>query len=199
MIYSALAIDQSMKNTAWAHLGTGAPISFGSFPLPYWGDDEGQHLYHWFEWLGHKCVDLKVTHLFLEQTFVPPGHNEGLTEKLAQYGLIACACMVAFKLTERGQEIDMQMVTTTQWRPPFIGAEKPPEGLVQHQRRLWLKEKSIKACLERGWMVQNDNEADACGILTFGVSTIDMKFMVQQGPLFRRSEMEADRERRELR
>lgn len=198
MIYSALAIDQSMKSTAWAHLGTDAPISFGSFPLPYWGDDEGRHLYTWFEWLGHLCVDLKVNHLFLEQTFVPAGHNEGLTEKLAQYGLIALACMVAFKLSERGQKIDMQMITTSQWRPKFIGSEKPPEGLVQHQKRKWLKDKSIAACHSRGWMVQNDNEADACGILCFGVSTIDMNFMVKQGPLFRRAEMAADNEKREM-
>lgn len=199
MIYSALALDQSMTSTAWAHLGSGSPlISFGTFPLPYWGDDEGKYLWEWFEWLGLKCAALEVTHLFVENTFVPPGHKEELTEKLAQYGLIANACMVAYLLNRRGHKMDMQMVQTGQWRPPFIGAEQAPAGLVTHQKRAWLKKKVVDACHTRGWMVTNDDEGDACGILTFGVSTIDLNFMVRQGPLFRRAEMAVDNEKREL-
>jgi hypothetical protein len=197
--YSALALDQSMRHTGYAHIASdGEPISFGTFSLPFWGDSEGKYLWRWFRWLEKMCEGLKVTHLFVEQTFVPPGHDEGLTLKLAQYGLIANACMVAHTLTERGQHIDMQMVSTSQWRPPFLGAEKPPHGFVGQQRRSWLKDRAKAACEARGWAVMDDNQADACGILCFGVSTVDVNFMVRQGPLFRRSEMEVDREKREL-
>ena len=199
MIYSALAIDQSMRHTGWAHIANdGEPISFGTYSLPFWADDEGKYLWRWFNWLQKMCEGLKVTHLFVEQTFVPPGHNEGLTLKLAQYGLIANACMVAHILSGKGQTIDMQMVSTSQWRPPFLGSEKPPSGLVDQQKRAWLKERAKAACEKRGWMIMDDNQADACGILTFGVSTIDMNFMVRQGPLFRRAEMAADNEKRDL-
>ena len=199
MIYSALALDQSMTSTGWAHIGNDTPITFGTFNQPNWMDDEGRHLWDWWEWLGHKCVDLKVTHLWFETPFVPPSHDEKLTERMAQYGLPALACMTQYVLTEkRGQPIKIFKCGISEWRHPFTGCSKAPEGFTRDQKRTWWKRLVMENCHKRGWLVGDDNAGDACGILTHGVTTIDMKFMVQQGPLFRRAEMAVDNEKREL-
>lgn len=200
MNYSALSLDQSMTSTGWAHIASGQNVpTFGTYSLPYWGDDEGKHLYDWWEWLGAKCVDLKVTHLWFETPFVPPGHDEKLTERLAQYGLPALACMTQYVLSaKRGQPIEIFKCSVKEWRNPFTGANKAPEGFTQSQKRAWWKRLVIEQCHKRGWMVESDNEGDACGILAHGVSTIDVKFMVRQGPFMRRAEMSADAEKREL-
>ena len=54
-----------------------------------------------------------------------------------------------------------------------------------------------EACQARGWMVENDNVADALGIMNFGCCIIDPNYAVRQGPLFRRAEMKIDNEKRE--
>lgn len=199
MIYSALALDQSMTSTGWAHIGSDTPISFGTFSMPYWADSEGQYLYEWWEWLGAKCVDLKVTHIWFETPFVPPDHDEKLTERLAQYGLPALACMTQYVLSaKRGQLVEIFKAGVNEWRPPFTGSSRAPEGYTKAQKRAWWKKLVKDQCHLRGWDVQNDNEGDACGILTHGVSTIDVKFMVKQGPFQRRAETAVQNEKREL-
>lgn len=198
MSWSALAIDQSMTSTGWAHTRRGqkAP-TWGVRSSPHWGDEEGRHLWEWFEWLGKKATELEVTHLWVENTFTP-SHHESLTEKIAQYGLIGQAAIVAFLLTQRGQAVEFGAISTGEWRPKFIGSGKAPAGLVKHQRRKWLKDKAVEACHVRGWLVEGSDAADALGILSFGCSQIDPEFAVRQGPLFRRAELNFENEQRAM-
>lgn len=199
MKWSVLAIDQSMTASGWAHLQHGQKVpTWGLRTCAAWGDDEGRHLWEFLEWLGEKMTALQVTHLFLENTFIP-NHNEGLTMKIAQYGLIGMASTAAFLCGRRGQPVEFAVVTPGQWRATFLGSSEPPKGLVKGQRRTWLKDKAVRACLERGWNVEDNNVADALGILAFGCSAIDPAFATTQGPLFRRAELTFDNEQRGLR
>ena len=200
MTYSVLGIDQSMTSTGWAHFREGdKKPTWGKYTLPNWADDEGRFLWKWFSWLGHKVTELQVTHLYLEHTFNPQDHHENLTEKIAQYGQIGMADCVRHLCAEKGQPITFELVTTRQWRVPWLGNEEPPKGLVKQQRRAWLKEKSLAACHARGWMVDCDDVADALGIMTFAITCLDPRFAVQQGPLFRRQQSNFEKEERELR
>ena len=196
MNYSVLGIDQSMTSTGWAHYRFGDKLpTWGLHTMPHWGEREGKYGWEWYKWLGGKIMELQVTHLYLENTF-NPNHDEALTEKLAQYGQILLADMAVTLIAESlDAEIDFRLVTVQQWRDEFIGG-KPPPGLVKHQRRKWLKDKSVEACVARGWMVENDNVADALGIMNFGCCIIDPNYAVRQGPLFRRAEMKVDNEAR---
>jgi hypothetical protein len=199
VIWSALALDQSMTATGWAHMGQGdkAP-TWGVKSLPHWGDNEGKHLWDWFEWLGAKCTDLAVTHLYFEAPIDIQDHREPLTEKIAQYGLPAMACVVQHLLTKRGQPIVLETIGVRTWRADVLGSPEPPKGLVKHQRRAWLKDKAVQACIERGWAVTSDNAADALCILMCACAMLDPKFASSQGPLFRRAEARVDNERRAL-
>ncbi len=198
--WSVLAIDQSATSTGWAHLAKGqrAP-TWGKFTLPSWQDREGECLWKWFTWLGEKVVETKATHLILENTF-QPDHREDLPLLIAKYGEIGMASAVAYLCTtQKGQPVDFTVVTPSQWRALFLGSDQPPKGLVKHQRRTWLKERAVAECHRRGWIVDSHDVADALGILAYACGAIDPAFATQQGPLFRRAEMQCEEERRSSR
>jgi len=200
MSWSVLAVDQSATSTGWAHLTKGQNTpTWGRLTLPPWKDQEGARLWAWFTWLGKMATDLKITHLVLESTFIPM-HNEDLTQRIAQYGQIGMADAVAHLCTtERGQVVDFSVVSPGQWRKAFLGSADAPKGLVKHQRRAWLKDKAVTECHKRGWLVENNDSADALGILAYACGAIDPAFAVQQGPLFRKAEMQFENEERSLR
>ena len=198
--WSVLAIDQSATSTGWAHLAKGqrAP-TWGKFTLPSWQDREGECLWKWFTWLGEKATELKITNLILEDTFIPT-HNETLTQRIAQYGQIGMADAVAHLCnTSKGMAVEFTVVKPGVWRAAFLGSAQPPKGLVQHQRRTWLKERAVAECHRRGWSVDSHDVADALGILAYACGAIDPAFATQQGPLFRRAEMQCEEERRSSR
>lgn len=216
MRYSALGLDQSMTQTAWAHLFQGdLKPEGGLFPMPSWGDDEGKYLNDFRYWLKDLCWERQVTHLFIEDTTFDRGrtipgvgfvahHLEDATQKIATVGLLANALQVADELKRAGQEIEALLVTNKQWANAFWGAEDAPKGLVKHQRQSWRKEQSIKQCHLRGWDCQhegrdNHNLADAKGILNYGLICIDPRWSAASGPLFNRAQMARENEQRELR
>lgn len=208
MTYSVLALDQAMCRTGWAHYRAGDPSpTWGLFELPPWLDDEGRHLWQFFEWLGHKCTDLEVTHLFVEDTRFSfknePGdgrraHEETLSQMLASIGLIAQAAIVAHVLENRGQTIEFAAVSPIDWRREFLGAMHKPGGIAGPAWRKMLKEEAVAQCHKRGWLAESDDIADALGILTFGVCTVDDTFRLKQGPLFGRASMALEDKVREL-
>jgi Holliday junction resolvasome RuvABC endonuclease subunit len=200
MSWSVLAIDQSMTSTGWAHLKKGQAVpTWGRFTLPSWHDREGECLWNWFSWLGEKVVETQATALILENTFIPM-HNEGLTNRIAQYGQLGMASAVAHLCTtQKGQPVDFSVVTPQQWRRAFLGSADAPKGLVQAQRRTWLKERAVAECHIRGWLVEGNDAADALGILAYACGAIDPAFAIQQGALFRRAEMKCENEERGLR
>ncbi len=189
-----------MRSTGFAHIRDGdkAP-TWGVFEMPNWAGEEGRRLWEWFSWLGHLATEKQISHLFMERP-IEVGHHEDLTENVAKWGQVGMADAVVYLCGLRGHVVDgATTITSSQWRPPFIGSETPPLGLAKHQRRKWLKDKSVAACHVRGWMVEGNDAADALGILTFGVTTIDPRFAVQQGPLFRRQATQCDNEARAMR
>lgn len=195
--WSVLAVDQSMSHTGWAHMKDGdAKPTWGVRTMPSWKDREGEMLWGWFSWLGELLIEKKASHLFLENTF-NPAHHEDLTQKIAQYGQIGMADAACYLIGQRhGTPVTYRVISSGQWRSLFLGAEKAPKGLVGSQKRTWLKDRAIAACLERGWIVDNDNSADALGIMSFGIATISPTWLAEQGPLFRRAESAVDAERR---
>lgn len=193
MTYSVLGIDQSMTSTGWAHYRQGDEVpTWGLKTLPPWGDEEGRYLWEWFEWLGHLCVEKRVTHIFMEDTRFRHDHAETLTQNIATYGLMGMMAIVSHKLTQRGQPVELLSVQPQIWRKLFLGAMPKPDGIAKHLWRKMLKEAALGQCHKRGWMVEKDDEADACGIMTYGVCTIDPAFQTRQGPLFRAAEKTHD-------
>ncbi len=193
MAYSVLALDQAMQNTGWAHYREGDRLpTWGLHTLPPWGDNEGKYLWEWMSWLGEKCDDLGVTHLFVEDTRFSHGHEETLTQMIASIGLIGQAAVVAHLMTKRGSPVELQSVSPLDWRRLFLGALKKPEGMSKPLWRKELKDAAVAQCHKRGWLIESNDIADALGIMTFGVCTIDPTFQNLQGRLFREAEKQHD-------
>jgi hypothetical protein len=198
--YSVLALDQSMTATGWAHYlkGDKAP-SGGLFPLPSWGDDQGPHIDAFARWLKDMLWDRQVTHLAFEEPVGELDHRETFTDKLAQWGLPTVIELVAF---QGGIPADNRLlVNIATWRTRFWGRPRAPKELTKSARKRWLKERSIEACDERGWMIEprNHNIADAMGVLNEALCCIDPLWASRDGPLFRRNQLKVENEERAAR
>lgn len=198
MDYSVLALDQSMQKTGWAHYKAGDDRpTWGLHVLPPWGDSEGRYLWEWFEWLGKLCTEKDITHLFIEDTrfAIDPtsrDHHETLTQMVATIGQIGQAAIVAHLLTRRGHPVEFYSVSPLEWRRLFLGALKRPDGMSKPLWRKELKDAAVAQCNKRGWLIESNDIADALGIMTFGVCTIDPTFQNLQGRLFREAEKNHD-------
>lgn len=180
---TALALDQSPLSTGWAvgHPNDTKPL-WGVLKLKQWGDAEGERLVEFNEWLTKTIAENGVTHLFYEAPFLPRHLNFHSIEP--QFFLIGHINYVA-----ACREIPVQQVAMQSWRSRFLGTTKAPPGLKGDVARKELKQMALRACALRGWLVDNDNAAEALGILDFGLSTLDRKHAGRADILFRRAEL----------
>lgn len=198
--YSVLALDQSMTSTGFAHYlkGDKAP-SGGVFSLPSWQDDQGPHLHKFSVWLSDMIWDRQVTHIAFEEPADKLDHHETFTEKMAQWGLPTLIELVAY---DRGIPADNRLlVNISTWRTRFWGRPHAPKELTKSARRTWLKQRSIQACDERGWIIESrdHNIADAMGVLNEALCCIDPVWASRDGPLFRRNQLIVENEERAAR
>lgn len=138
-----------------------------------------------------------VTHVFFEQPMMPNKHYPATDHGQRQWMMCSVIQDNADRLLGRSAE----QVSASAWRKLFLGKgalkqDDMAPGLkldkAGHRRRSW-KLNTMAKCAEWGWYVDNDNAADALGIGVFGLSTISQSFLVQQGSLFRRAQMQAER------
>lgn len=82
------------------------------------------------------------------------------------------------------------------WQKAVTGCKSPPAELGKNKeaRRKWWKRKVMDVCKEHNWFVTTQDEADAAGINIYCLMRVDPVFASREGPLFRRREMQADRE-----
>lgn len=78
-------------------------------------------------------------------------------------------------MCERRALLYPRTVTTSSWRSAFLGVIMAPKEVKDtkeqpNARRTWIKEKVLEECARRGLKPQNDNEADAIGIMFWLVS-----------------------------
>jgi len=96
-----------------------------------------------------------ITHLFFEASILP-----GKTTAQTVYKLCALAGMAewfAYRIEAACRQVEQQS-----WRKHFIG-----RGTGKSAE---LKAMGIRACQLRGWEPRNDHEADAAGVLDYGLA-----------------------------
>ena len=186
----ALALDQSPTATGWAVASPeDAKPKWGVFKLDRWGDDEGERLAQFHDWLTGKIREHSVTHLFYESPIDPRGLSfvksfDVTAKQSMQIGIILVVAHL-FK-------IPVAQVPIDSWRSRFIGATKAPPGLKGEHARKELKRMALKACMLRNWYVDDDNAADALGILDFSLSTLSRQYAGGRDVIFRRAELKSD-------
>ncbi len=199
----ALTFDVS-GNTGWA-------FGYPDMPRPMWGvftvSDEA-----WVKRQEHELLrfyafvcDLIDTHapnvIAFEKNFTDLEAFSPIFQEIS-LGLIAM-----IKLAAAQRAITLYSVDNRHWFKVFTGQERTASsraGKSQRQldqekrgRREARKQASIDAAVARNWYVANDDEADALGIMVYVLAQLDRTFNSRhgdRGPLFRRLEMQADRE-----
>lgn len=185
-----LALDQSPTATGWA---VGRPLevkpSYGLFALPPWGDDEGHRICSFEDWLTTKIKSAGVTHLFYEAPVDISFKRFDITIKQgAQIGYI-------WGTAYRCGKIPVAEIPVDSWRSRFLGTTKAPPGLKGDNARQALKQMALKACAMRDWLVDDDNIAEALGLLDFALSTLSQRHAGHRDPIFRRAELQQDVQR----
>lgn len=187
----ALALDQAPTHSGWA-VGSpdSRPPAFGHWRLRPWGTEEGERLVEFEDRMMGLIDRYAVTHVFFEALYpiITPRDFAVRENQAKVVGSIESKCARL--------KIPYCKVIIADWRMRFIGRTKPLPGLKGDAGRQDLKQAAIVACAKRGWYVDNPDAAEACGILNFGLSTLDPTYERRDQPLMRRAQSEADEARR---
>lgn len=187
-----LTFDIGQKMTGWA---AGEPemkrAQWGHHPIPNWTADQDGHTFR-FRNLARSLIEThKPDIIGYERPFIDPSSVDvHFTE--CQFALISQLWVLRHEL----QVPRLFAVQPNVWQRAVTGHDSAPKHLgKKHHRREFWKDAAMKVCRERNWFVVHQDEADACCILIYALTKLDKQFASRQGPLFRRAEMEADRER----
>ncbi len=162
-----LGLDQAPNNTGWAASSDAdnAKVSWGTIRMSDYGDDD-QRMIRDFEFDMLGLIDrFKPQWVFFEQIVIKiPINTPVLYSQFTLVGLIQTICMQ--------KNIPCEMVLIGEWRKRFLGrANKPKSTPPSTKGRDWLKEAAEIECARRGHLVSNDHEAEAIGILDYGMAS----------------------------
>lgn len=169
-----LALDLATR-LGWAHGSTrgGDPIS-GVHQLPKTGDDVGQFIAAYSRWLSSMVEETKPELIVFEEPMVNTAGRSPIKTTLKLMGL--CSETERFGFV-RG--IKYAQVHAGTWKKSFVGTGKVSKTMKPYP--------VIVACKRHGWVVTDDNEADALGIWVHSVRTMEPAG-TQFDPLFRHAD-----------
>ena len=179
----ALALDPSPKATGWA-IGrpNGPKPVFGVFKLPTWGDDEPLRLKAFEAWLVRLVEEYRVTAIYYEAPFMPSHGNFDSVKP--QLFVDAVILLLAGRLG-----LDVAEVRVDDWRKWAFGYCRIPGMKGDAARKEW-KRLALVKCAKAGLLVEDDNAAEACCILDFGLSDADRKHRRESDIRHRRAELD---------
>jgi len=184
MSVKVAGIDQSRKGFGWA-LGSddsGAIPSWGVDDLSEAGSNEGL-MYFLAAKRVRELIDRGAQKIFIETPIMM--RHDNINQSMIKFGLQAAMMQACYEC-----KVPYAWVDVNKWRERFLGFYKPPPGIVgQKARRSWFKETAKQQCFARGWLVQDDNAAEALGILDFGLASVSQAYKRRVGPIIRRAEL----------
>jgi Holliday junction resolvasome RuvABC endonuclease subunit len=101
----------------------------------------------------------------IDEIFVEAPLSHGRTQAATTLKLIGAQVIVRMLAYKHGIKVTAVPVST--WRKHFIGAGRAPKAVPKPKRRKWLKATVMAACVARGWPTEDDNAADALGLLSY--------------------------------
>lgn len=185
----AMALDQSPTATGFA---IGAPCDprpvFGVFNLRSWGVHEGKRLAEFRDWLMARIKRHGVTHLYYEA----PANVQFIAGRAKSFDTTSQQNMQigVINLVAHDCAVPVAQVAASSWRSRFLGTTKAPPGLKGDAARAELKRLALRACALRNLLVEDDNAAEALGILDYGLSCIDRRHAGKTHVLFNRAELD---------
>jgi Holliday junction resolvasome RuvABC endonuclease subunit len=154
-----LALDQAARRIGYA-IGSADMVEpvLGCFEPQSAGARHGVLMGSVRDWLDKTIKLYRIKKVCFETPFA--GVN-------AQVFAVVNKMIGVVELVCDDHEIPCVEVTAQEWRKEFFGVTRAPKAIPKSQRRAWLKGQAIHACRDRGWDVENDDQADAAGILNY--------------------------------
>lgn len=138
--------------------GTAAPLLM-TLRLPSDPGCVGAPMEKLRSWLSDLHTLEPITHLWFEATILPGKTNVQTVYKLCS--LAGMAEWFAHRIGAQCRQVEQQ-----RWRKHFIGRGTGPGTE--------LKKMAVEAAKLRGWNPSNDHEADAAGVLDYGLACFDI-------------------------
>lgn len=178
-----LALDQAPKNIGYAYGAIGGVPTRGVRRNPEYGEATillGESVY---DWTVNLIKSSGAERVYFEQVLVrkfglhmPTLYNQFMVANAVQFAALDC-----------GLKHDVYDVDIADWRREFYRGSRPVKSK-EPETEQW-KEMALKECLDRGWLVDDHNTAEACGIWWFGCLHTDRRSYNAHKVEARRSEL----------
>ena len=166
-----LGIDPA-NSLGWA-VSRDGKISSGVMDLTLAGSNVGRRLLRYHGKLAQLIQEHEVDCIWCEKVWVGPKTHQETARTL--FGIQAITEMEA-----AGAGVEFHLVQPVTWRAHFLG--KVPRGT----KRKELKRLAIDRCRMLGIEPRTDDEAEAVGILDYGLAQAKLASISGSGPLFAR-------------
>ncbi len=174
MTYSGkvLALDLATM-TGWAVGEPGTAPRFGSMRFAREGHSMAAHFAGCMQWLADFNA-VERPRLIVFEAPIPPVFKLGKTNMDTTRWLIGLCSVV--EATLYGKGFDVREASVSDVRRFFLGTGniKRDDAKIATKRR----------CRELGWMVGDDNAADACALWLYQCALLDPNLAVRYTPLF---------------
>jgi hypothetical protein len=165
---SAIAFDQAPSNTGWAFTTDDEEemIRFGTISMSDYGSDDQRMMRDLRKELVTLFGWFKPQFAFFEQIVI----NEKHIHLPTTYRQFAVASVIQFVAMDH--QCHCELVEIARWRKRFLGRTNAPKlDRKRSGSRDWLKQAAVTECARRNIYVKNDHEAEAIGILEYGLSS----------------------------
>lgn len=188
---TVLGLDISPYSTGWAVGTVDHPAKeFGRWqPRGKWDWKlNGKRLIEWEQFLLLKIRQHDVTYIACEAFIINPKAftHDSHTPMCKQHG------MVEYVAEKAG--IRAGAVSSAAWRAWFLGTATAPSEKAREPKqtsRQWFKDEAKRLAAERNWYTDNDDTAEALGIMDFALASLDEDYKQKVGPIARRNDLKA--------
>jgi hypothetical protein len=169
-----LALDLA-TTSGWCHGAPGATPKFGTMKFGKPGGERAAVYSHFIDWLSLFCSAHRVDLIVYESMAGPmimAGRTNIDTIKLL------CGLAEHLEMWAYGKGIELREASVGQVRCHFIG---------QNLKAAIAKPLTMDICRQRGWMVSNTDEADACALWDYQCCWLSPQTAYRGTPLFFRA------------
>jgi hypothetical protein len=165
-----IGLDSAPRNIGFC-IGSdadGARPSWGLWQPPDYGESDELLIRDVRKWAMTTIKSSGAEILFFEQIIIDHRHvNIPVTHK--QFAVVAALMCAAADTGIACYEIEI-----SKWRKRFLGKANAPKHAASG--RDYLKEAAMRECLNRGWLIDDHNIAEAVGIWEYGMAFASPEF-----------------------
>jgi hypothetical protein len=182
-----MGLDQAPRHSGFCHGESTAGL------VPTWGvkhfesyhDNEIPLVRDYRRWLITLCEVVQPKVIYCEQIVIDMRHiNLPVTyQQFAVVGAIVGACEFL--------GIDLFQVDISTWRKRALGKANKPKWVANGEDG-WLKEAAKAACLQRNWLIDDHNAAEAALIWDYGAAHVDPNYRAATKPHIERVSLERE-------